>query len=126
MNVRAKVLQFLRAQPGAWRTWREIGDHVFADDPQGGPLDMRRSVYRAVYDLRRHGYSIEHRGAFGYRWIPCAGVADWSTRNARLDAAVRKAAVVASASDPLRALVSWRANGVPRMFVTMIKKGMTA
>ena len=31
MNVRAEVLQFLRAQPGAWRTWREIGNHVFAD-----------------------------------------------------------------------------------------------
>ena len=66
-GVQSHLLNHLRTHRGAWRTWREIADAVWGDDPEGGPTNTAACVNLAAAALRRRGFAIEHRHGFGYR-----------------------------------------------------------
>ncbi len=56
--VQFKIIERLCQARGGFVSADDIVEHVYADDPDGGPLDARGSIRGAVYKLRRRGYPI--------------------------------------------------------------------
>jgi hypothetical protein len=49
-KIRNRILEFVRSHPGA--SSHQIADYVYADDPNGGPLDASNSIIVTIIKMR--------------------------------------------------------------------------
>lgn len=75
-NRELLLLEALVSSGERFQTYRGIAETMYADDPQGGPLDVRGVIRVVVHKLRSKlqasGWIIESRHGQGYRLIPSA------------------------------------------------------
>lgn len=64
-TLHARILAALSQHRRIWST-QELADHLYQDDPDGGPDYVQGIISRAVMQMRRKGVPIKTEGARGY------------------------------------------------------------
>lgn len=64
--IQSRIVNFLRAAEGGWRTADEIIDHVYGSN--GAPSNACLAVL--AFRLRARGFPIIGRASRGYRYAP--------------------------------------------------------
>lgn len=57
MTQLVEIVEMLRSRPSVSAS--EMVDHIYGDDPEGGPLTALNVVYWHIWKLRQQGYEIE-------------------------------------------------------------------
>jgi hypothetical protein len=59
--------------------WYELADHIYGDDEDGGPLDLRRVIYVLMVQYKEHsaelGFKIINLPSVGLRLEPVQAIA---------------------------------------------------
>ena len=68
--IQSAVLNHLRTNRNRWITLKALADHIYGNDPNGGPLWYQHAMWHAVKRLRERGFTnIESRRLYGYRIV---------------------------------------------------------